>query len=312
MGRKSPIFVLCFIFLSICGIINLAIEREKMKYLVSIVALCMIAESASALPVLKPATGRGRASMVAPVMAAPRTQDTNNVSSAPVTENTTVAVEPALAVKPDVMQPADKLDSREKEKQACLANNIGIGDTFVWASRYSNTDNYAFMIEDVDVPENNNCFVKVDLRSADPKIDVSDIKSKYYEWGTNITCGKWVDEATLTQRILDAKKSARTWATVGGAVGGATIGVGAMELFGNRLIGGKVEGQKHFERKNNMSALLKSQLGVLKKKNNAAYNEYMKELKLLKAECQKPEWGQRTNKPQLCIDHEDLFDLAEK
>jgi hypothetical protein len=43
---------------------------------------------------------------------------------------------------------------------------------------------------------------------------------------------------------LDAKKTKRTWGTVAGAVGGAAVGVGAMELFGNKLIGGAVQGQK--------------------------------------------------------------------
>ena len=30
---------------------------------------------------------------------------------------------------------------REREKNICLSNNIGVGNTFVWASKYSNTQN---------------------------------------------------------------------------------------------------------------------------------------------------------------------------
>ena len=77
----------------------------------------------------------------------------------------------ALAVTPEVMQPADKgADLREKERNACMSNNIGVGNTFVWASRYSNANDYSTMIEDVNFPENNTCFVKVELKSNDERI----------------------------------------------------------------------------------------------------------------------------------------------
>ncbi len=135
-------------------------------------------------------------------------------------------------------------DMREKERAACMQNNIGVGNTFVWASRYSDISGYTTMIEDVENPENNTCFVRVDVKSTDPKIDLSDIPGKYFEMGRTIECGSWVDESMLEKRILDAKKNARTWATVGGAVGGAALGVGSMELFGNKLIDGAVQGQK--------------------------------------------------------------------
>ena len=104
------------------------------------------------------------------------------------------------------------------------------------------------MIEDVENPENNTCFVLVGIRSSDSKIDLSDLPSKYFEMGKNITCGSWVDEDKIEQRILDAKKKNRTLATVGGALGGAALGVGSMELFGNRLIGGELMGQKEGSR----------------------------------------------------------------
>jgi len=151
---------------------------------------------------------------------------------APVQEKKTEPIEP------------EKPDMREKEREACIRNNIGVGNTFVWASRYSDTNNYATMVEDIEHPENNTCFVRVELKSSDAKVDLSDISGRYFEMGRNITCGSWVDEDMLEKRILDAKKNARTWATVGGAVGGAALGVGSMELFGNKLINGAVEGQK--------------------------------------------------------------------
>ncbi len=200
-----------------------------MKFILSLFLFCALADNALAV------SGRGRVSMVSQMMTAPR---------AVVTEAKDTASKSSLAVTPEIMYPAPKVDSREDERQACLINNVGVGNTFVWASRYSNTDNYYMMLEDTENPENNTCFVRVELKSRDPKIDVSDFEAKYFELGRNIKCAEWVEEEELRQRILDAKKSKRAWATVGGAVGGAAVGVGAMELFGNKLIGGKVEGQK--------------------------------------------------------------------
>ncbi len=176
-------------------------------------------------------------------------------------------------------------DMREKEKMACLANNIGLSNTFVWASKYSDVSNYSMMVEDTENPENNVCFTLVGIKSNDDRIDTSDISKKYFAWGQNVTCGSWVDKSMMENRIADAKKKARTWATVAGGVGGAGIGVGAMELFGNKLIDGKVEGQKNT--KLTEAELLHSQLGVLKKENPAKYSEYESNVKKLKAICEK-------------------------
>ena len=176
-----------------------------------------------------------------------------------------------------------KKNNREAERNACLNNNIGVGSTFVWASKYSNTGNYATMLEDVENPENNVCYAKVDMKSTDSRINLSDIKSRYFQWGEVVNCGSWVDEDMLRQRILDAKKSSRTWATVGGAVGGAAVGVGAMELFGNKLIGGAVEGQKALAD----TDLLRSQLLVMKKNGDSRYTAFQSDLRKLKEQCDK-------------------------
>ncbi len=197
------------------------------------------------------------------------------------------SVERSPSIKDDAVLPVlpktPEKDNRDAERAACINNNIGVGNVFVWASRYSNTNNYASMQEDVENPENNVCFVKVDLKSSDSRIDLADIQSRYFQWGETITCGSWVDESMLEQRILDAKKKGRTWATVGGAVGGAAVGVGAMELFGNQLIGGKVEGQKN---KNwSQEQLLRSQLLTLRNKNDSRYDEFKKKLRALEQAC---------------------------
>lgn len=213
----------------------------------------------------------------------------------------------ATTPTPPEEKPQDPVkDMREKERAACLANNIGIGNTFVWASKYSNISNYGTMIEDVEHPENNVCFVKVELRSDDMKVSVSDIPGKYFEFGQTITCGSWVDKEMLKKRILDAKKSARTWGTVAGVVGGAGIGVGMMELFGNRLIGGAVEGQKGLERNGKTDELLRSQLAVLRKDDQRTYNQFIDKLKLVKQYCDNTDWAQTTHgvRPKDC----DVYD----
>lgn len=215
----------------------------------------------------------------------------DNIPDTPVVDVPDVPDVPSI---PDV--PAQK-DKREKERMACISNNIGIGNTFVWASRFSNLANYSTMVEDVENPENNTCFVKVELKSNDARIDVSDVPTKYYEMGQTITCGAWADENTLRGRILDAKKKARTWGTVGGAVGGAAIGVGAMELFGNKLIGGSVQGQKALEG----GELLRSQLLVLKKDNVASFNKFRDGMQTLYKECNSDVWAS-AEKPAECTD----------
>ena len=189
------------------------------------------------------------------------------------------------------------IDMREKERDACIRNNIGVGNTFVWASRHSDISNYATMIEDIEKPANNACFVRVELKSSDSRIDLGGFPGKYFEMGRDITCGSWADEGKIEKLILDAKKKGRTWATVGGAVGGAALGVGAMELFGNDLIDGAVQGQKA-TRNLSEDELLRSQLLVLKGENKAEYDAIMNDLKELKQLCSNDKWSD--GKPQEC------------
>ena len=281
-----------------------------MKPVLSAFIMSMVlAPAFAAAPHMAPATGRGRASMANQMMAAPRAVMSQNQISAMAAQSETIAAptvttDEKLAVTPPEMKPAEK-DMREREKRACLQNNIGIGNTFVWASRYSNLGSYSTMIEDIEEPDNNTCFVKVELKSDDPKISVADVPSKYYEMGRDITCGEWANYDTLKSRILDAKKSARTWATVGGAVGGAAIGVGAMELFGNKLIGGKVMGQEDLEG----LELLESQLAVLKKENESQYNSFIQHMGNLKCACNSSVWTSDEQKPDACKEYEYAFSL---
>ena len=198
---------------------------------------------------------------------------------------------------------------REQEKIACLSNNVGVGNTFVWAAKNSNTLNYSSMVEDTENPDNNTCFVLVGMRSDDVRISTADIQPRYFEWGTTITCGDWVDESKMEERILEAKKKARTWGTIGGVVGGAGLGVGVMEAGGNKLLANKVDslaglqGQKQYEE--NSTAWYAAKAKALEQDNPDAYKEFKDAVEKLKTECQKDK------KPEKCDDdrHKGLLDL---
>ena len=320
-----------------------------MKKIVSIVALCMVAQAAVAAPagrggrnqMMASPRGGGAGQMmgarsgmantgnmaaggerVAGVAASQQitagtagtgTPMLENKSSLKVDNNTADGITADVAIVPEEMISAEKQkDMREKERNACISNNIGVGNTFVWASRFSNVNNYSSMVEDVENPENNVCFVKVEMKSTDSKISVADIPAKYFEMGRTITCGSWADEETLRKRILDAKKSARTWGTVAGAVGGAAVGVGAMELFGNKLIGGAVEGQKSLKG----DELIRSQLAVLEKDNPSEYAKFMTNLRVLSAECSKSIWtadakAKDTEVSTICDKYDGLFSMIQ-
>ena len=236
-----------------------------MKYIVSVVILSLFVCGANAATNARPAMS-GKMIMTAPRYTASINQLGGN---------------PSVSVKSDPVMtaPTTQVDRREAERNACINNNIGVGNTFVWASRYSNTLNYSTMIEDTENPQNNVCFARVEIKSDDPKISVADIPAKYFMWGETIECGSWVDDKEMEQRILDAKKGARVGGIVASTVGGAGLGVGIMEAFGNRLIDGQVMGQKA----KNLETidLYKSQLLVMYDKDRGRYDEVVKALKIL-------------------------------
>ena len=185
---------------------------------------------------------------------------------------------------------------RDKERLACLSNNIGVGNTFVWASKDSNTSNYASMVEDTENPDNNVCFVLVGMRSDDARINTSDVQPQYFKWGDTITCGSWVDEEKMEKRILEAKKSGRTWATVAGSVGGAGVGVGAMELFGNDLIGGAVMGQESLTQYS--KEWYTSKINQNKKDSDFDYSEFESLVAELKSYCGGSTEDTKCNEPK--------------
>lgn len=205
-----------------------------MKRFVSFLVLSMVTCGAMAANNARPAMSNR-------IMAAPRyTASINQLNGMGIATGAVKTTQPVVEEEP-------KVDMREAERNACINNNIGIGNTFVWASRFSDTSNYANMIEDTTNPENNVCFVRVELKSDDTsRVSVADIPAKYFMWGESIECGSWADEKMMEQRILDARKGARIGGIVASTVGGAGLGVGAMELIGNTSIKGW-KGQKGLE-----------------------------------------------------------------
>jgi len=246
-----------------------------MKYFASFVVLALFSCSGFAAT-------NGRPAMSNKIMTGTRyTASINQLNGMAVAKDaTSTEKDTANTVEEEVA----KVDMREAERNACINNNIGIGNTFVWASRFSDSSNYATMVEDTEHPENNVCFVRVELKSDnESRVDVSDIKPKYFMWGENIECGSWVNEDEMEKRILAAKKGARVGGIVAGTVGGAGLGVGAMELFGNKLIGGKVQGQKSMEG----DKLYRSILLTYKEKGDPQYNKIVDALTVMKKECKR-------------------------
>ncbi len=257
-----------------------------MRYFVSILVLSLFGVNAFA--------AQERLAMSNKIMTAPRyTASINQLGGMHIiantngmdNNNTMQIVTGPKQEKPEEPEKPE-IDQREAERNACINNNIGIGNTFVWASRYSNTSNYSTMVEDTANPQNNVCFVRVELKSDDEsRISVSDIPAKYFMWGENIECGGWVNKKDMEQRILDAKKGARIGGIVASSIGGAGLGVGIMELFGNKIIGGKVEGQKTLLKNNQMDELYRSQLLVLQDKNPTQFQRYVDDLTMIKKAC---------------------------
>ncbi|MDR0726802.1 MAG: hypothetical protein LBF37_01935, partial [Rickettsiales bacterium] len=109
-----------------------------MNKILSFIAICAVSASAFAA---SPAPDRR--SMAQQWGSAPRAVASKNQLSAMSGITTDKS-----STQPIVADAVIPLDKRDKEKAACISNNIGVGNTFVWASKYSNTNNYASMVED--------------------------------------------------------------------------------------------------------------------------------------------------------------------
>ena len=263
-----------------CGIMQHKPKGKRiMKHLLFIVMATVICAPAIAASNASQARRSVSAKMVAPAG-----RMTSSVNQLHPTQSSSARVPVPDYDEEDAAAAAE----RELARKACEANNVGTINTFVWASRNSNTSNYATMIEDTEHPENNACFALVSITSNDPKIDLSGVPSKYFEMGRGIVCGDWADSDDIEKRILKAKKTTRALATTGAVVGGIGLGVGAMELFGNKAIGSAVEGQAALSG----AALLRSQLLTMKQKGQEEdYNNIVKQIREINSVCSDSGWG---------------------
>lgn len=210
-----------------------------------------------------------------PAIAAQPKRDARVSTKGEVVSAHRVAASPSSAPAASASQQPKEttIDTRAAEKEACVSRNATAGNIFVWASK-TNNGNYESMIEDTKNPDNNACFVRVTLKSKNPKTKINE-SSKYFITDGRYTCGDWENEEKIKQQILDSKKSGRVGGTIAGAVGGAAVGVGTMELVGNKIIGGKVQGQKALSDEE----LLRSQmLAAGKEKDWKKYEESQQEI----------------------------------
>ncbi|MCL2017292.1 MAG: carboxypeptidase-like regulatory domain-containing protein [Alphaproteobacteria bacterium] len=119
----------------------------------------------------------------------------------------------------------------------CDAASGGRDSNFIWASKTNSGTDYAGLREDTAWPENNACWIRVEIESADRRIRMDSLSARYFMVGTPVTCGGWLDDQAVEKLILDAKRKGRTWGTVAGATGGAAVGVAVMETVGHNALG---------------------------------------------------------------------------
>ncbi|MDR1826557.1 MAG: hypothetical protein LBQ49_02595 [Rickettsiales bacterium] len=145
-------------------------------------------------------------------------------------------------------------------RNACLMGATGS----VWANKaYARPDgvaaDMAAAMTEHETAGENACFYPVAIKSADIKNMGRFFPPRHFMAGATVECGSWIDAADLDAAILDAKKNARTGWTIAASVGGAALGVGAVEGIG--AAGGwgdKYQGQRALEGVKLINAQLKS------------------------------------------------------
>ena len=216
-------------------------------------------------------------------------------NSAAVTQDSSLTPPPAASV--GAPQDGEKINEINHKRDVCLSHASGSFDTFVWAARDSNINDYRFMVEDVRNPENNVCFVKISVQNSDERVDTHDIPSRYFVVGERAVCGNWLPEDDLKQRILNATKKNRVLGAVATSIVSAGVGVGvseaAMAIAAKNGSDSKVLGQAALSGQE----LLISQIKELERKNSVEYNRVISALKTLDETCDK-EW--KCEKPAEC------------
>jgi len=177
------------------------------------------------------------------------------------------------------------------EREACLLTQGNVWASITFASAAGVPASSALTAN--ENPNENTCYAKVSVKSSETREVENAFGERYFQTGTSLNCGSWVDGGKLDSIILDNKKGSRIAGTVIASVAGAGVGVGLTELIGRQING--FEGQKDLKG----NALLKSQLLELKKDNVVAIGNYRVAMAELKRLCdsapQKPADCTRVN-----------------
>lgn|GEM_PF-7069978 len=169
-------------------------------------------------------------------------------ADAPISANDTSGTPLAVSEDPALAQARERAAT---DRANCIANNVGMAGVFVWGGTAArNSPDYAtrgvagvgMLREDIVNPANNTCWVRVDLDSSERNVNLSGISGAYFAENDAVTCGSWANKKDIESKILQAKSTGRTLATIGGAVGGAALGVAAAETVMH--FGGWYRGQK--------------------------------------------------------------------
>jgi len=153
----------------------------------------------------------------------------------------------------------------------------------VWASRL-NANPFGIplggVLNEDPNPNNNVCFSVVSVSSSDIQNMGRFFPPRYFQSGTAVECGAWLDEAALDQAILDARRSGRVAGTIAAGVAGAVVGVTLTEIIG-RQVGRGFRGQLDLEGDDQLA----SRLLVLKNDNSVQWAEYRRNVLALVEEC---------------------------
>ena len=134
-------------------------------------------------------------------------------------------------------------------------------------------------------PANNTCYQIVTVNSAEIKNMGRFFPPRYFQSGTTVECGAWLDSAAVDDAILDAKKNERIAGTVIGSIGGAAVGAGGAELVGHTLAKDTfMQGQKALKRTDEI-AFLKSKLLDKKDAERDSISKYVFAMQELRDLC---------------------------
>ena len=220
-------------------------------------------------------------------------------------EDAVTTIVQEISFNHDLSNTSTNTGTTNPDKEACLLRAKILPDTFVWAARNSNSTNYASLIEDITNPQNNICYVKISVHNSDDRVETKDIPTRYFPMGQTVTCGGWLDNDDLKERVLVATKKQRVLGTVAttliGAGAGVGISEGAMAIAANQGSDSKLMGQRALD----ATDLIISHIKKLQHDNIAEYNRILDAMRKLDEACDSEEWV--CDKPADCDEARNPF-----